>query len=52
VTKEAATTVRAISTTIAVIEDRKSYSKEHHAKATAATSAKPHEISRLRGESR
>ena len=39
-------TVRAISTTIAAIEDRRSGSNdEHH----AVTHAKPHSISRLRG---
>ena len=48
----ATTTVRAINTTIAAIEDRKSDSNEHHVKATGVTSAKPHAISRLRGESR
>ena len=48
----ATTTVRVISTTIAVIEYRKSDSKEHHAKATAVTSPKPHVISRLLGGSR
>jgi len=48
----ATTTVLAISTTIAAIEDRKSDSNEDHVKATAVTSAKPHAISRLRGESR
>jgi len=48
----AATTVRAISTTIAAIEDRKSDSNEHHVKATAATGAKPHCVSRLRGASK
>jgi len=46
------TTVRAIITTIAVIEDRKSDSNEHHVKATVVTSARPHFISRLRGASR
>jgi len=49
--KEAATvakmTVRAISTTIAAIEYRKSDSNEYH----AVTSAKPHVISRLPGGS-
>ena len=54
--KEAATvpttTVRATSTTIAAIEDRKSDSNEDHVKATAMTSAKPHVISRLPGGSR
>jgi len=54
--KEAAivamTTFRAISTTIAAIEDRKSDSDEHHVKATAATGAKPHSVSRLRGASK
>jgi len=48
----AAPTVRAISTTIAAIEDRKSDTNEHHVKATAVTSAKPHVISRLHGGSR
>ena len=48
----ATTTVRAIGATIAAIKDRKSDSNEHHAKATAVTSAKPHAISRLPGESR
>jgi len=48
----ATTTDRAISSTIAKIEDRKSDSNEHHAKATAVTSAKPHSISKLRGGSR
>ena len=43
--------VRVISTTIAAIEDRKSDSIEHHVKATAVTSAKPHSISRLHGAS-
>jgi len=47
----ATTTVRAISTTIAAIEDRKSDSDEHHVKATAVTSAKPHANSRLHGVS-
>ena len=47
----ATTTVRVISTTIAAIEDRKSDSIEHHVKATAVTSAKPHSISRLHGAS-
>jgi len=54
--KEAAiiamTTVRAISTTIAAIEDRKTDSNEHYAKVSAVTSANPQSISRLRGESR
>ena len=50
-TVAATTTVRAISTTIAAIEDRKSDSNEDHVKATAMTSAKPHVISRLRGAS-
>ena len=45
----ATTTVRAISTTIAAIKDRKS--DNHCVKATAVTSAKPHAINRLRGES-
>ena len=48
----ATTTVRAIITTIAAIEDRKGDSNEHHVKATVVKSAKPHSISRLRGESR
>ena len=48
----ATTTVRAISTMIAAIEDRKSDSNEHHVKAIVGTSAKPHSISRLHGESR
>ena len=48
----ATTTVRATNTTIAAIEDGKSDSNEHHAKATAGTSAKPHVINRSRGESR
>jgi len=48
----ATTTVGAISTTIDAIEDRKSDNNEDHVKATAATSAKPQSISRLRGESR
>ena len=48
----ATTTVRAISTTIAGIRDRKSDSNEQHVKATAVTSAKRHSISRFRGESR
>ena len=48
----ATTTVRAISTTIAAIEGHKSASNEHHVKATAVPSAKPHVISKLRGESR
>ena len=47
----ATTTVRAISPTIAAIEDRKSDRNEHHVKVTAATSAKPHSISRLPGAS-
>jgi len=47
----AATTVRAISTTIAAIEDRKSGNNEHHVKATAATGVKPRVISRLLGGS-
>ena len=52
--KEAAigATVRAISPTIAAIEDRKSDRNEHHAKTTAVTRAKPHAISRLPGASR
>ena len=54
--KEAAfvakTTVRAIRTTIAATEDRKSDSNEDHGKATAVTTAKPRVISRLRGVSR
>jgi len=52
--KEAAivATVRAISPTIAAIEDRKSDRNEHHAKTTALTRAKPHAISRLPGASR
>ena len=51
--KEAAivATVRAISTTIAATEDRKSDSKEDNVNATVVTSAKPHVISRLRGAS-
>ena len=48
----ATTAVGAIRTTIAAIEDRKSDSNEHHVKATAVTSAKPHAISRLPGGSR
>ena len=48
----ATTAVRAISTTIAAIEDRKSDSNKHHVKATAVTSAKPHASSRLPGGSR
>ena len=48
----ATTTVRAISTTIAAIEDRKSDSNEHHVKATVVTGAKPHSISRSRGASK
>ena len=49
----ATTTVRATSTTIAAIEDhRKSDSNKNRAKATEVTSAKPHSISRLPGESR
>ena len=47
----ATTTLRAISTTIAAIEDRKSGNNEHHVKATAVTSARPHSISRLPGTS-
>jgi len=47
----ATTTVRAISTTIAAIEGRKSDSNEYHVKTTAVTSAKPRVISRLRGAS-
>ena len=51
--KEAAivakTKVRAISTMIAAVEDRKSDTNEHHVKATAVTSAKAPFISRLRG---
>jgi len=46
----AMTTVRAISTTIAATEDRKSHGNEHHVKATVVTSAKPHASSRLSGE--
>ena len=45
-------TVRAIRTTVAAIEDRKSVSNEQRTTATAVTSAKPHAISRLRGASR
>ena len=45
----ATTTVRTISTTIAAIKDRKS--DNHCVKAAAVTSAKPHVINRLRGES-
>ena len=56
VNKEAAIvttmTDRAISTTIAATEDRKSDNNEDHVKATAVTSAKLHVISRLRGASR
>ena len=56
VNKEAAIvttmTDRAISTTIARIEDRKSGSNEHHVKATVVTGAKPHSISRSRGASK
>ena len=48
----ATTTVRAISTTIAAIEDRKSVSNEQRTTAIAVTSAKPHAIGRLRGASR
>ena len=48
----ATTTLRAISTAIAATEGRKSDSNEHHVKATAVTSAKPHAISRLRGGNR
>ena len=48
----ATTTLRAISTAIAAIENQKSDNTVHHAKVTAATSAKPHAISRLRGGSR
>ena len=48
----ATTTVRAISPTIAAIEDRKSDRNEHHAKTTAVTRAKPHAISKLPGASR
>jgi len=48
--KKEAATVRAISTTIAAIEDRKSDSNEHRAKTTA--SAKPRFISRLPGASK
>jgi len=48
----AAPTVRAISTTIAAMEDRKSDSSECHVKTTAVTGATPHAISRLRGASR
>ena len=48
----AATTVLAISTTTAAIEDRKSDSNEDHVKATAVTSAKPHVINRLLGQNR
>ena len=47
----ATTTVRAISTMIAAIEDHKSDSNEHHVKAIVGTSAKPHFISRLHGVS-
>jgi len=45
-------TLRAISTTIATIKERKSDSNEYHVKATLVTSAKPHAISRLPGASR
>ena len=48
----ATTTVRAINTTIAAIEDWKSYRNEQHVKATAVTSAKLHSTSRLPGASR
>ena len=48
----ATTIVRAISTTIAAIEDRKSDSNKHHVKATVVTGAKPHSISRSPGASR
>ena len=51
-TVAATTTVRAINTMTAAIEDRKSYSNEDHLKATAVTSAKPHVISRLPGGNR
>jgi len=45
-------TVRAISTTIAATEDRKSDSKEHNVNATVVTSAKLHASSRFCGGSR
>ena len=45
-------TVRAIGTTMATIDDRMSDGDEHHVKAIAMTSAKPHAISRLPGASR
>jgi len=48
----ATTTVRAISTTIAAIEGRKSDNNEHRMRATAVTTAKHHFISRLPGENR
>jgi len=48
----ATTKLRAISTTIAAIEDRKSDSDEYHAKASAVTNTKLRFISRLHGESR
>jgi len=48
----ATTTDHAINTMIAEIEDRKSDRNDHHVKATAVTSAKPHFVSRLRGASR
>ena len=48
----ATTRLRAISTMIAAVEDRKSDTNEHHVKATAVTSAKPHVISRSPGGSR
>jgi len=48
----ATTKLRAISTMIAAIEDRKSDSNELYAKVTAVTSAKPHAISRLPGANR
>ena len=45
----ATTTVGAISTTIAAIEDQKSASNEDHMTVTVVTRARPHAISRLRG---
>ena len=48
----ATTKLRAISTTIAAIEDWKSDTNEYRVEATAVTSAKLQFISRLRGESR
>ena len=47
----ATTTVRAIRTTIAAIEDQKSDSNDHRLTATAVTSAKPHSVNKFCGAS-